>query len=277
MQNLTSVSLQLAMFCDFIGQGAFSRVYKGTYQGSEVAVKQLKLPLTSHDKNYFAAEVNLLQDLRHPRVVLLIGVCTADKLPLMVLEYMARGSLYHRLHDGTSEPLDHAEYYRVAHDIALGMNYLHQHKPAVLHLDLKSMNVLICSNGRAKIADFGFSKFRHDADVKASAAKSKPLHSTPTWMAPELLTSGEITSKADVYSFGILLWEMLTRKQPYEGSYWKKVRTNKRPEVPGNCPEELKGFIVECWHANPARRPSFKKLKQSVKLHTNSDGWMDGW
>ncbi|XP_033743162.1 serine/threonine-protein kinase CTR1-like [Pecten maximus] len=145
---------------DLIGEGTFSRVYKGKYQGTEVAVKQLKIPLSSQDRNYFNAEVSLLRDLRHPRVVLLMGVCSSSRLPLMVLEYMARGSLYHHLHSTAREPLDHAEYFRISHDIALGMAYLHQQKPAVLHLDLKSMNVLICSNDRAKIADFGFSKLR---------------------------------------------------------------------------------------------------------------------
>ncbi|XP_052078614.1 uncharacterized protein LOC127716450 isoform X2 [Mytilus californianus] len=250
---------------DLIGEGTFSRVYHGVCLGTEVAIKQLKIPLTTHDKNYFAAEVSLLKELHHPRVVQLIGVCTTDKFPLMVLEFMARGSLYYYLHDPKCESMDHAEYYGVAHDIALGMNYLHQHKPQVLHLDLKSMNVLLDSSGRAKIADFGFSKFRHDADLKASKlSKKKSMCSSPTWMAPELLETGEITTKADVYSFGIILWEMLTRSHPYDGcsvfQILERVRLNKRPEIPTNSPPDLSSLIKRCWDQNPAKRPAFKDI-----------------
>ncbi|CAG2190477.1 Probable serine/threonine-protein kinase DDB_G0267514,Probable serine/threonine-protein kinase drkC [Mytilus edulis] len=250
---------------DLVGEGTFSRVYHGVCLGAEVAIKQLKIPLTTHDKNYFAAEVSLLKELHHPRVVQLIGVCTTDKFPLMVLEFMARGSLYYYLHDPKCESMDHAEYYGVAHDIALGMNYLHHHKPQVLHLDLKSMNVLLDSSGRAKIADFGFSKFRHDADLKASKlSKKKSMCSSPTWMAPELLETGEITTKADVYSFGIILWEMLTRSHPYDGcsvfQILERVRLNKRPEISTNSPPDLSSLIKRCWDQNPAKRPAFKDI-----------------
>ncbi|KAK3099351.1 hypothetical protein FSP39_003147 [Pinctada imbricata] len=298
---------------DLIGEGAFSKVYHGVYQGTDVAVKQLKVPLSSHDRNYFAAEVSLLRDLRHPRVVLLMGVVTTNRFPLMILEYMARGSLYHLLHDQSRvvllmgvvttnrfplmileymargslyhllhdqsrDLLDHAEYYRYAHDIALGMNYLHQHKPTVLHLDLKSMNVLICSNDRAKIADFGFSKFRHDADVKAiSSSKSKPVRAFPAWTAPELLETGEINPKADVYSFAIILWEMLTRKQPYEGcsvfQVLERTRLNKRPEIPENVPKELSDFIKQCWDPLPSRRPPFKEILHHLENMAFPPDW----
>ena len=104
--------------------------------------------------------MNLLKELRHPRVVLLMGVCTTSQLPLMLLEYMGLGSLYSYLHDPTKASLDHAAFYQIARDMALGMNYLHLHRPVVLHLDLKSMNVLLNTHLRAKIADFGFSKLR---------------------------------------------------------------------------------------------------------------------
>ncbi|XP_021360200.1 uncharacterized protein LOC110454806 [Mizuhopecten yessoensis] len=274
---------------DLIGEGTFSQVYKGKYQGTEVAVKQLKIPLSSQDRNYFTAEVSLLRDLRHPRVVLLMGVCSSSRLPLMVLEYMARGSLYHRLHSTTREPLDHAEYFRISHDIALGMAYLHQQKPAVLHLDLKSMNVLICSNDRAKIADFGFSKLRpaplqllrkYDANLKATkTSKSKPVQGCPAWMAPELLETGELTPKADVYSFGVILWEMLTRKQPYEGcsvfQVLERVRLNKRPEIPSSCPAELTKFIQQCWAPAPSKRPPFKEILTQLENMTFPSEWQD--
>ncbi|ELU17132.1 hypothetical protein CAPTEDRAFT_146577, partial [Capitella teleta] len=252
--------------------GAFSRVFKASFQGAIVAVKRLKVPLSSQDKNYFTAEVSLLRELRHPRVVLLLGVCMNGPLPLMVLEFMARGSLFHHLHDPHNPSLDHAAYFQIAHDMALGMNYLHCHRSEILHLDLKSMNVLLTSHLRAKIADFGFSKLRHDADVAAKNATVK--QGTPAWMSPELLQSGQISTKADVYSFGIILWEMLTRLNPYEGStsfqIIDKTRKGHRPVIPESCPENLESLIRACWAQNPALRPQFKvSSHDSISNKTN--------
>ncbi|XP_046561668.1 serine/threonine-protein kinase BCK1/SLK1/SSP31-like [Haliotis rubra] len=264
---------------DLIGEGAFSRVYRARYQGADVAVKRLRVPLSSQDKNYFAAEVSLLRDLRHPRVVMLIGVCTSRRLPLMVLEYMCKGNLFVLLHNPNRESLDHAEYYQIARDIAAGMVYLHNHRPSVLHLDLKSMNVLIGTGDRAKIADFGFSKLKHEADQNAAKASKvkEQIQGSPAWMAPELLQAGEVTPKADVYSFGMILWEMLTRKIPYDGSSMfqilEKVRLNKRPEIPMECPVELAGFISRCWDHKPARRPVFKEVLSTLESLSFPPDW----
>ncbi|XP_064637727.1 uncharacterized protein LOC135493962 [Lineus longissimus] len=251
---------------DLIGEGAFSKVYLGSFQGVEVAIKRLTVPLDRHDKNYFAAEVSLLRELRHPHVVLLVGVCTTATLPLMVLEYMSGGSLFAAIHDSAAPPFDHVAYHNIAKDIALGMNYLHRHRPAILHLDLKSTNVLLSVHQRAKIADFGFSKLRHEADMAASrqGRGQTMLRGTPAWMAPEMLSGGEVTIKADVYSFGVILWEMYTREHPYHGCSTFQVleclRTNKRPVIPSNCPATLSALISSCWNHNPAKRLQFKDI-----------------
>ncbi|XP_053399085.1 uncharacterized protein LOC123558283 [Mercenaria mercenaria] len=267
---------------DLVGEGTFSRVYKGEFQGSEVAVKQLKMSLQQQDKNYFAAEVSLLKELRHPRVVLLIGVCTSSKLPVMVLEYMSQGSLFSYLHNPECESLDHALYYQVSRDIALGMNYLHSHKPQVLHLDLKSVNVLLCQSLRAKIADFGFSKLRLDAGLKSGRKKAKSKSgggAAPLWMSPELLDKGEITGKSDVYSFGIILWEMLTRCSPYKDcsvfQILEMVRKNKRPGIPDGTPEGLNHLIKLCWDHNPAKRPQFKDILQILENLAFPPAWRE--
>ncbi|XP_050417165.1 uncharacterized protein LOC126830804 [Patella vulgata] len=261
---------------DLLGEGAFSMVYRGTYQAAEVAVKRLKVPLTSQDKNYFAAEVSLLRDLRHPRVVMLLGVCTETKYPLMLLEYMANGNLFSILHDQNRSPLDHVEFYQIARDITAGMVYLHNYRPPVLHLDLKSMNVLIGAGNRAKIADFGFSKLKHDSDLK-TPKQNKEIQGSPAWMAPELLFNGEITVKADVYSFGIILWEMLTRKHPYEAcsmfQILERVRLNKRPEIPDFCPNELKELMEKCWHQKPSQRPIFRDILKTMENLSFPSEW----
>ncbi|KAL5012105.1 hypothetical protein ScPMuIL_010656 [Solemya velum] len=233
--------------------------------------------MAAKDKNYFAAEVSLLQELRHPRVVQLIGVCTTLKLPVIVLEYLPGGNLYQRLHMENKQPLDHVEYYQTAQDVSQGLNYLHQHKPAILHLDLKSLNVLVDSSGQAKITDFGFSKLRHDAIQRLSQYKRPKVHTFPVWTAPEVLMKGEITAKADVFSFGIILWEMLTQQKPYDGcsiyQILERVRKNHRPELPTDCPKELGILIQKCWHQNPVRRPTFTKILSILENLTFPREW----
>ncbi|XP_059141022.1 uncharacterized protein LOC131928886 [Physella acuta] len=253
---------------DLLGDGTFSQVYKGKYQDSGVAVKQLKTSLVAADRNYFAAEVSMLQELEHPHVVRLLGVCITDRLPLIVLEFMSGGNLHTLLHDHTRPSLKHEEYCKIGQDISSGMLYLHQHNPPVLHLDLKSPNVLLGQDLLAKVADFGFSKLKHEADAKMSrAGKPKQPQHAPAWMAPELITIGEVTAKADVYSYGMVLWEMLTRQTPYNGcsvyQVLEQVRMKKRPEIPGHCPTELTRLIERCWDQNPAARPNFKEVSKS--------------
>ncbi|GFO30864.1 protein kinase [Plakobranchus ocellatus] len=263
---------------DLCGEGAFSQVFRGNFKGTEVAIKRLKAPLLPRDKNYFLAEVSMLLELRHPRVVMLLGVCSTDSLPLVVLEYMSCGNLHSLLHDTHSSTLSDVEFYQICHDVASGLLYLHSHQPSVLHLDLKPRNVLLSSGNRAKVADFGFSKLKHEADMKVSRlSKSRLMHSIPSWMAPELLVAGEITTKADVYSFGILLWEMYTREMPYAGStvfqILEQVRRNKRPPVPQDCPAGLGRLIQQCWDQNPAARPKFKNILKTLEQLAETDSW----
>ncbi|RUS77283.1 hypothetical protein EGW08_014947 [Elysia chlorotica] len=248
---------------DLCGEGRFSQVFKGTFKGSEVAIKRLKAPLLSKDKNYFKAEVSLLRELKHPCVVELLGFCSADSLPVVVLEFMACGNLHSLLHTESRPGLSQVEFYQICQDVSSALLYLHDHQPPVLHLDLKPRNVLLSHGSRAKVADFGFSKLKYEADMKVSrVSKSQLIHSAPSWMAPELLAAKEVTAKADVYSFGILLWEMFTREIPYADctvfQILEQVRLNQRPILPSNSPSGLAGFIQLCWDQNPAARPNFK-------------------
>ncbi|KAK8406422.1 hypothetical protein O3P69_007237 [Scylla paramamosain] len=259
-----------------VGEGSFSTVYKGAYCGIDVAVKELKFKLSQDDKNYFRSEAALLQQLHHPRVVLLMGVCTTTARPFMVLEYLSGGTLHSFVHNPERDPLDHAAYFAVARDVAQGMNYLHRHEPQVLHLDLKSMNVLLDAYFRAKIADFGFSILRRSRS--GSPAQRGSIRGTPAWMAPELLTKGDVSTKCDVYSYAIILWEMLSTSHPFKGldifQIMETIEAGGRPPLPsGGVSPELKELITSCWAQNPSLRPSFEEILGALDAAAIPGSW----
>ncbi|XP_045129407.1 probable serine/threonine-protein kinase DDB_G0268876 isoform X2 [Portunus trituberculatus] len=259
-----------------VGEGSFSTVYKGAYCGIDVAVKELKFKLSQDDKNYFRSEAALLQQLHHPRVVLLMGVCTTTARPFMVLEYLSGGTLHSFVHSTERDPLDHAAYFAVARDVAQGMNYLHRHEPQVLHLDLKSMNVLLDAYFRAKIADFGFSILRRSRS--GSPAQRGSIRGTPAWMAPELLTKGDVSTKCDVYSYAIILWEMLSTSHPFKGldifQIMETIEAGGRPPLPsGGVSPELKELITSCWAQNPSLRPSFEEILGALDTAAIPGSW----
>merc|ERR1712048_74094 len=173
---------------------------------------------------------------------------------MLVMEYMDHGSLYDLIHNETM-PMEGEHILPILRDIAHGLRFLHAAKPRVIHGDLKAQNILVDSKFRAKVADFGLSQKRR---VGATG--------TPYWMAPELL-SGESgnTAASDVYSFGIILYEVYSRKDPYEGEKSSEVlklivdpNVNKRPYVPESCPTQVKNLMSDCVLRNPNQRPNFE-------------------
>jgi len=177
--------------------------------------------------------------------------------PMLVMEFMEYGSLYDLLHNETIM-VDGELIFPILQDIARGARFLHAADPKIIHGDLKAANVLVDGRFRAKIADFGLS------------AKKKCLGATgtPYWMAPELLRreSGN-SAESDVYSFGIILYELYSRQDPYEGENPTRVldeivdkKINKRPPVPEGCPAKIAEIMKECVDANPEKRPTFEEI-----------------
>ena len=154
--------------------------------------------------------------------------------------------------------MEDIERINLALEIAQGINYLHSFKPPILHRDLKSLNILLDKNYVCKIADFGWAKLRDNHMTK--------LRGTFQWMAPEVITNEYYTEKADVYSFGIILWEFWSRDPPYKGvkakDVAKKVRANKtyRPIIPNDVPKEIAELMECCWDADPDKRPTFLEI-----------------
>ena len=139
--------------------------------------------------------------------------------PLLVFEYLESGSLCHYIHEVTQAPLDHATLFSVGRDIALALNYLHNRKLPVVHLDVKSANVLLDAYLRAKIADLGLAQPLPPTkkNVNEKSVKLCCLKGTPAFMAPEVLKDRHVSVAADVYGFGIILWEMSVALKPFHG------------------------------------------------------------
>ncbi|KAI4348351.1 hypothetical protein L6164_009085 [Bauhinia variegata] len=198
----------------FIGQGGFGAVYKGKLEstGQIVAVKRLDTAGIQGEKE-FLVEVLMLSLLRHPNLVNMIGYCAEGDQRLLVYEYLPLGSLESHLHDlpPGAEPLPWKVRMNIAYGAALGLNYLHHEaKPAVIYRDLKSANILLDEGFHPKLSDFGLAKFGPSGDRSHVSTRVMGTHG---YCAPEYATSGKLTMKSDIFSFGVLLLELITGRK----------------------------------------------------------------
>ncbi|XP_039683327.1 probable serine/threonine-protein kinase PBL7 [Medicago truncatula] len=201
----------------FIGQGGFGTVYKGKLgsTGQAVAVKRLDTTGFQGEKE-FLVEVLMLSLLHHPNLVSMIGYCAEGDQRLLVYEYMPMGSLESHLHDllPDNEPLDWNTRMRIAVGAARGLNYLHHEaEPSVIYRDLKSSNILLDEGFYPKLSDFGLAKFGPTGDQSYVATRVMGTHG---YCAPEYATTGKLTMRSDIYSFGVVLLELITGRRAYD-------------------------------------------------------------
>ncbi|KAH0791057.1 TKL family protein kinase [Histomonas meleagridis] len=250
-------------FEEQIGFGRSGKVVRGRIKntGQEVAVKILKTrELKASDLEMFRREVFTLSMLSHPSLVKFRGY-TVEAPFCILTDYMVNGSLYNFLKE-RGEDLTPTDRSLIALDVALGLEYLHSR--GIIHRDLKSLNVLLDEKKRAKICDFGLARTK-------STVPMTGLVGTTLWMAPEVVLSNPFyDEKVDVYSFGILLWELLTGKRPYEGEDISSisvqvVEDGRRPIIPENTPEPLAKLMRQCWDQDNNKRPSFTKIVQLLQ------------
>ncbi|KAF7126845.1 hypothetical protein RHSIM_Rhsim11G0194500 [Rhododendron simsii] len=206
--DVWEIDPQLIKFETKVASGSYGDLYKGTYCSQEVAIKVLKPErIDSNLQKEFAQEVFIMRKVRHKNVVQFIGACTKPPTFCIVTEFMSGGSVYDYLHKqkGTFKL---PSLLRVALDISKGMNYLHQNN--IIHRDLKAANLLMDENEVVKVADFGVARVKSQTGVMTAET------GTYRWMAPEVIEHKPYDHKADVFSFGIVLWELLTGKLPHE-------------------------------------------------------------
>ncbi|KAI3515229.1 hypothetical protein L1887_14018 [Cichorium endivia] len=248
-----------------VASGSYGDLYKGTYRSQEVAIKMLKAERVNTDmQQEFAQEVYIMRKIRHKNVVQFIGACTKPSSLCIVTEFMSGGSVYDYLHKqkGTFKlPI----LLKVAIDISRGMNYLHQNN--IIHRDLKCANLLMDENDVVKVADFGVAR------VKAQTGVMTAETGTYRWMAPEVIEHKPYDLKADVFSFGIVLWELLTGKLPYEyltpvQAAIGVVQKGLRPTIPKNTQPKLADLLGKCWQKDPTLRPDFTEIIDILKKIT---------
>uniref|UniRef100_A0AAQ4PIY1 Mitogen-activated protein kinase kinase kinase n=1 Tax=Gasterosteus aculeatus aculeatus TaxID=481459 RepID=A0AAQ4PIY1_GASAC len=256
---------------EIIGVGGFGKVYRGTWKDQEVAVKAAR---QDPDEDITATaggvkqEAKLFSMLQHPNIIRLEGVCLEEPNLCLVMEY-ARGGTLNRALTGRRIPPHILVNWAV--QIARGMLYLHEEAVVpIIHRDLKSSNILLLETienddiGRKtlKITDFGLAREWHKT-TKMSAA------GTYSWMAPEVIKSSLFSKGSDVWSYGVLLWELLTGEVPYRGidglavAYGVAVNKLTLP-IPSTCPEPFAKLMEECWDQDPHVRPSFSCILEQL-------------
>lgn len=211
----TFAELQLATGgfsqANFLAEGGFGSVHRGVLQdGQVVAVKQYKLASTQGDKE-FCSEVEVLSCAQHRNVVMLIGFCVEDGRRLLVYEYICNGSLDSHLYGRMQNVLDWSARQKIAVGAARGLRYLHEEcrVGCIVHRDLRPNNILLTHDFEALVGDFGLARWQPDGDMGVETR----VIGTFGYLAPEYAQSGQITEKADVYSFGIVLLELVTGRK----------------------------------------------------------------
>ncbi|TYH78159.1 hypothetical protein ES332_D04G206100v1 [Gossypium tomentosum] len=240
-----------------VASGSYGDLYKGTYCSQEVAIKVLKPERINTDlQKEFAQEVFIMRKVRHKNVVQFIGACTKPPNLYIVTEFMSGGSVYDYLHKQKGV-FKLPSLLKVAIDVSKGMNYLHQNN--IIHRDLKAPNLLMDENEVVKVADFGVAR------VKAQSGVMTAETGTYRWMAPEVIEHKPYDHKADVFSFGIVLWELLTGKLPYAcltplQAAVGVVQKGLRPTIPKNTNPKLAELLERCWQLDPTLRPDFSEI-----------------
>ncbi|KAF3779484.1 Serine/threonine-protein kinase [Nymphaea thermarum] len=248
-----------------IGQGSCGSVYHALWYGSDVAVKVFaKQDYSEEIIESFRQEVSLMKRLRHPNVLLFMGAVASPERLCIVTEFLPRGSLF-RLLQKVNVKLDWRRRVHMAIDIARGMNYLHHCNPPIVHRDLKSSNLLVDRNWTVKVGDFGLSRLKHETYLSTMTGKG-----TPQWMAPETLRNEPSDEKSDVYSYGVILWELATEKIPWENLNSIQVIgavgfMDQRLELPNKLDPQWASIIENCWQSNPQCRPTFQELLERLK------------
>ncbi|XP_075069857.1 receptor-interacting serine/threonine-protein kinase 2 isoform X2 [Mixophyes fleayi] len=275
--NLQGISYHKLTDLKFINKGAYGTVYKAFNSDWRIPVAVKFFPTERHlverERNKILKEAEILHKARFSYILPILGICNEEENLGIVTEYMTSGSLNQLLHE--ENPLPEIVWplrFRILYEIALGVNFLHNMSPPLLHHDLKTPNILLDNEFHAKIADFGLSKWRL---LSQSFSDQNPPGGTIIYMPPEVyepsIKNSRGSVKHDMYSYAIIMWEVLSRKQPYEGAInpmqiMFSVANGRRPDtseesLPSDIPHRdlFMSLMQSGWASDPDNRPAFLK------------------
>lgn len=244
-----------------LGSGSFGTVFKGRWRNKNVAIKQYK---TSQERDSFLVEVKQLSCVKHANIVKLYGAITSTDTAYLIMEYAEGGSLNNLLHECKTQKYDLRHACSWARQAARGVAYLHGIRPKpIMHRDLKPANLLLFERGKVlKICDFGTA-----CDVKTQMTNNT---GSPSYMAPEVFSTSSYHESGDVFSWGIIFWEILARLHPYQQQFsnpfqilWS-VNQGTRPATIDNCPRHIRNLITSSWNGTPEMRPSMAFIAEEM-------------
>jgi len=268
-----------------IGSGISATVFEGTLERDgvllPVAIKRfrqevkLTLPKSVVD---LGRELRILAKISHPNLLHLYGVVPNDP-PEFVTELCRGGNAFNLLHVQQDLEISWRQKLKICSDTAAGIGYLHGLSPAILHRDLKSLNLLLVDEFTGeedgeitiKVCDFGLSRLKEGEEERSLMTKNV---GTTNWLAPEVVGVGAVSynEKVDVYSFSMTMFEVICREVPFEDDdptgVIRRVKRGERPDleaVPPDCPEPLQRLMEDCWHAEPSRRPCFDRISRRLE------------
>ncbi|CAL4233251.1 unnamed protein product, partial [Meganyctiphanes norvegica] len=255
-------------FIKNIGSGQFGEVYEGIASNVRVAMKTLK-PGTMEPES-FLAEAVLMKKLLHKNLIQLYAVCTLDEPIYIITEFMVNGDLLNYLRYGEGKYLNENILIDISAQISTGMRYLEEN--SFIHRDLAAQNVLVGVSNIVKVADFGLTRLIEDDVYTTQAGAKFPVK----WTSPEVISFSRYTIKSDVWSYGILLHEIISKgKIPYPGLSNKEVTSlidsGYRMSKDQNCPQRLYDMMLRCWNPAPQERPTFQALTWELEDYYTTD------
>jgi len=261
-----SQNSKILNFLERLGGGQFGEVYKGLAFGGTTMVAVKKLKIEEHF-NDMIEEAKVLLRLRHPNCVHFLGIYRNEGSDYLVTEHLPNGSLDIFIQKHSEEDISVPMLIQMAIDAASGMNYLHTQN--IIHRDLSGRNLLVDTDMKVKVGDFGMSKVLVDVDFYKSNDHKIPIK----WSAPEVLEFRKYSQASDSWSMGVVLYEIITRgRAPYAGMSNNEVVTavveeDYRLPKPKGCPDEIYLLMTWCWKKNPIDRPSFKQIVESLRSY----------